>query len=60
MVDAQNDSLFGVPPPLVGRVLAELSSGMGKFGDAKKYLGGLYMDASFNPMGLMYNIIGYS
>ena len=39
IVDAQNDSIFGVPPPMVSRTLAELSSGMGKFGDAKKSLG---------------------
>mmetsp|Transcript_31921 Transcript_31921/g.68782 ORF Transcript_31921/g.68782 Transcript_31921/m.68782 type:complete len:921 (+) Transcript_31921:52-2814(+) len=37
IVDAQNDSIFGVPPPMVSRTLAELSSGMGKFGDAKKH-----------------------
>ncbi|CAK8994420.1 unnamed protein product [Durusdinium trenchii] len=37
VVDAQSDDLFGVPPPLVGRILNELSSGMGKFGDAKKH-----------------------
>ena len=39
IVDAQNDSIFGVPPPMVSRTRAELSSGMGKFGDAKKSLG---------------------
>ncbi|CAJ1338376.1 unnamed protein product, partial [Effrenium voratum] len=37
VVDAQNGSLFGAGAPLVARILAELSSGMGKFGDAKKH-----------------------
>ena len=38
IVDAQNAGIFGVPVPMVTRSLAELSSGMGKFGDAKKWL----------------------
>eukprot|EP00434_Breviolum_minutum_P015342 symbB.v1.2.013520.t1/scaffold795.1/size259473/12 len=37
IVDGQNAQVFGVPPPMVSRALAELSSGMGKFGDAKKH-----------------------
>eukprot|EP00930_Biecheleria_cincta_P035206 TRINITY_DN24229_c0_g1_i1.p1 TRINITY_DN24229_c0_g1~~TRINITY_DN24229_c0_g1_i1.p1 ORF type:complete len:971 (-),score=221.94 TRINITY_DN24229_c0_g1_i1:349-3261(-) len=37
IVDSQDSGLLAVPPPIVGRVLAELSAGMGKFGDAKKH-----------------------
>ena len=29
IVDGQNAQVFGVPPPMVSRALAELSSGMG-------------------------------
>lgn len=37
VVDSQASGLLAAPAPIVGRILAELSAGMGKFGDAKKH-----------------------
>eukprot|EP00927_Polykrikos_kofoidii_P019523 TRINITY_DN19136_c0_g4_i1.p1 TRINITY_DN19136_c0_g4~~TRINITY_DN19136_c0_g4_i1.p1 ORF type:complete len:814 (+),score=149.91 TRINITY_DN19136_c0_g4_i1:75-2516(+) len=37
IVDQQASGVLAAPPPIVGRCLAELSSGMGKFGSAKKH-----------------------
>mmetsp|Transcript_30108 Transcript_30108/g.54514 ORF Transcript_30108/g.54514 Transcript_30108/m.54514 type:complete len:884 (+) Transcript_30108:65-2716(+) len=37
IVDNERKGILHAPKPIIGRVLGELSAGMGKFGDAKKH-----------------------